>query len=89
MVAFVANYKHFSYPFDITISPNFEFAFVFIAWGGFLSVFGIPTVDGSFIELNIHLAGQFKIVQTELKHLLINEIGNFIKCAIYLMKTTI
>lgn len=67
----------FSYPFDVTTSPNFELAYIFIAWGGFISIFGIPTVDGSFIELNVHLAGQFKIVQTELNYMIANEIGNF------------
>lgn len=67
-----------SYPFDVTTSPNFEIAFVFVSWGAFISIYGIPTVDGSFIELNIHLAGQFKIVQTELDHLLYNETGTYV-----------
>lgn len=73
----------FSYPFDVTTSPNFEMAFVFISLGAFLSIYGIPSVDGSFIELSIHLAGQFKIVQTELKHLLVDEIGNFADVGVF------
>lgn len=50
---------------------------MFISWGAVLTIFGMATGDGSFIELNIHLAGQFQIIQTELKNLVVHEIGTF------------
>ena len=49
--------------------PNYLFFFIGSSYSGYLTVAGISGVDGLFLGLCLHIAGQFQIIQMKMTNL--------------------
>lgn len=66
-----------SFPFDIYYTPMYEIIFAISAWSGFITICGITSMDGLFVGLCLHVAGQFDIIRSRLDTLIEVEIGKW------------
>ena len=57
----------------------YEIIFAFSAWSGFITISAVIGLDGLFVGLCLHVAGQFDIIRSRLDTLIEVEIG---KCLI-------
>ncbi|CAO1405802.1 unnamed protein product [Diamesa serratosioi] len=62
------------FPFDIYYTPMYEIIFAISAWSGFITISGITSMDGLFVGLCLHIAGQFDIIRSRLDTLIEVEI---------------
>lgn len=73
------NKKLFSFPFEITWSPLFEFIFVMAMWSGYITISEIFGGDGLFLGLCVHISAEFDIVGSRITSLIEEEIGKNLK----------
>ena len=58
----------------------YEIIFAISAWSGFITISGITSMDGLFVGLCLHVAGQFDIIRSRLDTLIEVEIGIYFRC---------
>lgn len=60
-------------PYNHKISPLYELTYIGLSYSAYVTIGGFCGIDGMFIGICLHLAGQFEIIQSEIDTLIDNE----------------